>query len=373
MESRLPFAEVYPDLLHRFELLLQNRESFSLCLCSGASSFSRLFLEHGICAFEGIPFSQLFNSNDVFWHEGNQVLKIDTVREMIRFSAFSNQKLAHSYLVIERLDRLHSIAENGLLKLLEEPPGKTVVLCTAESFEALLPTVQSRVIRMDLPFRPSVIPDAGKWPAEVRWLLQAHPWSFLGGMGAEAFSTTCASFRDMQLAELFSRYSEQVGTGEESLQLDLCALFLVERLVLQLIRLHSQTQPSGASQLFAWLASLLAQFEIHVLPVGRKMGSAFFLRFFRGLFRVLRPMVLDLFLHAFSREWEGLAYPLLNKEWVLHRPAWQAGRMAALLRFLQKVESRDPFLFSAELTFCVWLNSLSALADKGEKMVNQGE
>lgn len=47
-------------------------------------------------------------------------------------------------------DRMNESAQNCLLKSLEEPPPETVLVMTAIRFDKLLPTVQSRSIRLEL-------------------------------------------------------------------------------------------------------------------------------------------------------------------------------------------------------------------------------
>lgn len=46
-------------------------------------------------------------------------------------------------------ERLNEPSENALLKILEEPPERTVIILVAESADALLPTVRSRCHRVD--------------------------------------------------------------------------------------------------------------------------------------------------------------------------------------------------------------------------------
>ena len=52
-------------------------------------------------------------------------------------------------------------AQNALLKVLEEPPDRVMLLLTAESAESLLPTISSRCEHIRLrPFRPSDLAEA---------------------------------------------------------------------------------------------------------------------------------------------------------------------------------------------------------------------
>jgi len=53
--------------------------------------------------------------------------------------------------VIQGVDRLHPVAANAFLKMLEEPPPKTLFLLLTSQPEQLLPTIISRCQRVDLP------------------------------------------------------------------------------------------------------------------------------------------------------------------------------------------------------------------------------
>lgn len=53
-------------------------------------------------------------------------------------------------LFVFEADKMNEAAQNCLLKSLEEPPPETLLLMTAVRFDKLLPTVQSRSIRLEL-------------------------------------------------------------------------------------------------------------------------------------------------------------------------------------------------------------------------------
>lgn len=46
--------------------------------------------------------------------------------------------------ILEQADKLTLPAENALLKVIEEPPEKTIIILSAQNAETLLPTIQSR-------------------------------------------------------------------------------------------------------------------------------------------------------------------------------------------------------------------------------------
>lgn len=80
---------------------------------------------------------------------GKQTIGIEQIRHMQEQIAIKPN--GPRYIVIaEESERMTEAAQNCLLKTLEEPPGKTVLILTAENGEQLLPTIRSRCIRYRL-------------------------------------------------------------------------------------------------------------------------------------------------------------------------------------------------------------------------------
>ena len=93
------------------------------------------------------------------------VLRVEQVRELQRHLALAPYEGPYRLALLLRFEEAHPAAANALLKTLEEPPVPVVLMLTAESAEALLPTIVSRceVLRL----RP--LP-----PEEVAAALQAR-------------------------------------------------------------------------------------------------------------------------------------------------------------------------------------------------------
>ncbi|MCC7130041.1 MAG: DNA polymerase III subunit [Anaerolineae bacterium] len=72
------------------------------------------------------------------------VLKVDQVRELQRSLALHPYESAYKVALLLRFEEAHVSAMNALLKMLEEPPARAILLLTADSRESLLPTVVSR-------------------------------------------------------------------------------------------------------------------------------------------------------------------------------------------------------------------------------------
>ena len=87
--------------------------------------------------------------------KGSKDLKIDQVREMQQTLALSPYQSRFRMVLIPDFQRATIGASNALLKSLEEPPSKALLILTADAKESLLETIASRceVIRL----RPSSI------------------------------------------------------------------------------------------------------------------------------------------------------------------------------------------------------------------------
>lgn len=80
--------------------------------------------------------------------EESGVIKIDAIREFVREASMKPFREERRVFIIRRAEGMNEHAQNALLKTLEEPPGPSHFILLAESPEALLPTVRSRVQKL---------------------------------------------------------------------------------------------------------------------------------------------------------------------------------------------------------------------------------
>lgn len=76
--------------------------------------------------------------------DDGESIKIDQIREIIGRLHMTNQSL-YKILLIQNIGRLTEEAANSLLKILEEPPGKTIFIFTAGQLRDIMPTIASRM------------------------------------------------------------------------------------------------------------------------------------------------------------------------------------------------------------------------------------
>lgn len=84
---------------------------------------------------------------DLLWmmpHEKSHSIKIDAVREMTQKVSQTAQCGSYQVIVLSPAEAMPPGAANALLKTLEEPPGKVVLLLVSDQPDRLLPTIVSR-------------------------------------------------------------------------------------------------------------------------------------------------------------------------------------------------------------------------------------
>lgn len=84
-------------------------------------------------------------------HEKQGTITIDEIREqVIHDVAIKPYCSPHKIYIIPDADLMTSQAQNALLKTIEEPPEYAVMMLLTNNADALLPTIQSRCVRLDL-------------------------------------------------------------------------------------------------------------------------------------------------------------------------------------------------------------------------------
>ncbi len=73
-----------------------------------------------------------------------KIISVYTVREMIERMQMSSMSGEWRVILIDSVDELNNAAANAILKLLEEPPAKTLFLLVVHQLANVLPTVRSR-------------------------------------------------------------------------------------------------------------------------------------------------------------------------------------------------------------------------------------
>lgn len=80
----------------------------------------------------------------------SSVIKVDEVREINQFLSKKSFDGSWRVVLVDSVDDLNQAGSNAILKILEEPPAKTVLLLISHNVNKLLPTIRSRCCKFHL-------------------------------------------------------------------------------------------------------------------------------------------------------------------------------------------------------------------------------
>lgn len=80
----------------------------------------------------------------VLFEDDGESIKIETVRKILERLSMTRQA-PYKILLIQGLERMGNEAANSFLKMLEEPPERTIFIMTTDNIRLILPTILSRV------------------------------------------------------------------------------------------------------------------------------------------------------------------------------------------------------------------------------------
>ncbi|MBM3515263.1 MAG: DNA polymerase III subunit delta' [Alphaproteobacteria bacterium] len=78
------------------------------------------------------------------------VIKVDQIRDITSFIRLTPAESSWRVVLIDGADAMNEESANAVLKVLEEPPARSILLLVAHNADRLLPTIRSRCRRVDL-------------------------------------------------------------------------------------------------------------------------------------------------------------------------------------------------------------------------------
>lgn len=97
---------------------------------------------------------------DILWIKPEKSIKIEQIRQAREKLSLKPYEKPYSACVIEDAHLMTLEGANALLKVLEEPPGKSLLILITSKKELLLPTIVSRCA--SVPFQPLALDDAAQ-------------------------------------------------------------------------------------------------------------------------------------------------------------------------------------------------------------------
>ncbi len=106
---------------------------------------SNLFLEEWRSFVDKTPYGSLFNWYQKLGIENKQgQIGVDEAEEIVKKLVLKSYEGGYKVMIIWMAEKLNASAANKLLKLIEEPPKKTLFLLIAENEEQIIKTILSR-------------------------------------------------------------------------------------------------------------------------------------------------------------------------------------------------------------------------------------
>jgi DNA polymerase-3 subunit delta' len=99
--------------------------------------------------------------------ENKSQILVDQIRELIDWASQTAQQSGWKVCIIEPADKMNIQSSNALLKCLEEPPSRTLIILVTDQPNRLLPTLRSRCQRVEC------LPPARQ--EAVSWLSRQRP------------------------------------------------------------------------------------------------------------------------------------------------------------------------------------------------------
>lgn len=116
----------------------------ALMLCQSPRSDSSSVLPCGQCKHCALISGEGHPDLREVRPENARVIKVDQIRELIRFAQQSPQVARRKLVILDSADQLNTSAANALLKTLEEPVADTFLILLHQGGRPLLPTIRSR-------------------------------------------------------------------------------------------------------------------------------------------------------------------------------------------------------------------------------------
>ena len=180
---------------------------------------------------------------------------VDQVREVTGFLHLTSAEAGWRVVVVDGVEELNRNAANALLKVLEEPPRRAILLLTAAAPGRLLPTIRSRCRRLKLDALPP-----GEMEAALACLLPELDQPMRSGL---AVASNGAPGRAVALAE------------DGALALAALAREALDAPRLPITRMHALAEQATKSETgFATFMGLLqAELGEHVRAAARGQGA----------------------------------------------------------------------------------------------------
>lgn len=357
MEPLIGFEELYQDIFGLLRKIFSNSGCVSVAIRCDDSFLAFLVIRTFLQQFECRTWEKIYNSNDFLILGESETIKIDEVRSVFHFSTLNRSDLSHKYLFFQRLDEINIIVENSLLKLFEEPPADTFLIGTAVCWESLLPTLRSRMIKIDIPMRLHRLDFFQNLPREWQWIGKRNA-GFAYAIREEAvekLKKVLFFLREQTMETLFEDYlsicQEKIPKPYEAQKLndkvllEMLNLIFCEKIIVDLY---------GQNPLIELKRLLLSK----ACSGKRELTTKMWTVFFDNVGKTLKTLFFETVLHEVSMDWEDLCYPFLNKIWIESKKKCSWKNTIRWVEWTEKMLGKEWMVFHPDLSLYLLIEGL---------------
>ncbi|MDN5358987.1 MAG: polymerase subunit delta [Thermotogaceae bacterium] len=355
--------EIYkPELKKLFSLANSNLIP-AICLSGTDEKLLRFIMELFLIEYEKKTYNEIFNSNDFYEIEVNsEIIKIDDIRKLIKFSTLKKETLKHKYTVIKNIEKANIYAQNSLLKVIEEPGNDTLFLCSTCFYTTLLNTIRSRLFRINIPNKP--LKDLEPYFCdEIRWLANISFDVLLefSQLTKAEQKQLIASLRNKSLNEMTEDFIRSCGEYELEFENGIClknkalkrlyALIFFERLLKDIL-FHSSEE---VQQLLLSFKSIINKKSLYKGSNENNSTTGFNNAFFKELFSLTEKILYIMLNFQEGALLGSLSYTQLTTLCLKKNLVMEKNKMQRYIAFLEKIKNSTQISLNSELLMLNYL------------------
>jgi hypothetical protein len=344
------------------EILFEQKKIPSLCLRCEDIFFAEFFLENFLEYYENKKASKIFNSNDFFSTGYDGELKIEEVRRILEFSYLGKDNLKKKYILIKRIERANNISENGLLKILEEPPEDTVIIVLCKKYDNLLPTIKSRLLKIEIPVDFNIVDKEKSFCPEILWISKRNFlfFSLIKEIGYNEINEFFLESRAISFQELSNNYSDscsKIAQNEKNYK-------------------KNKLDPILTKEIYSFLIaekiteSILSNIQTEYLKICfdsstsySVFGSSglFYSIWFKGILEKFQQLIYEIILMDKTASWKNILYPEIKLKKIKKNLELNFYELKEFFQWVEKIKNFEQMIINPELTFFCLDNKIRKL------------
>lgn len=207
-------------------------------------------------------------------------IRVDDVRTINEFLSRRSSGDGWRVVLIDSVDDMNSAAANAVLKILEEPPHKTLMLLVSHNPNRLLPTIRSRCAKLELKplqdgevasllrrYRPELPEKEVKKITAIASGSIGKALSYADNNAAERYDALCAlaaAGKDFKTADLLDFCADATANEEN--------YALVQELILKFLSEHAKNTNKVVETADCWSSAVQTFSEVDSLNLDKKQA-----------------------------------------------------------------------------------------------------